>query len=148
VELSVFTATTGFARDAKVTMILNHSVNVVCVVIQELAGVNLDGYVGLVLTASHAFVKYAETNLVMTRTLRTLQIVIVKTRVVFVGKVFITTLTTGASYFAIEHYVGDELYSIIGPLFFIAAIAWFIEEEYWREEEEEYWENEEDCIIQ
>lgn len=46
--------------------------------------------------------------------------------VVFVGKVFITTLTTGASYFAIEHYVGDELYSIIGPLFFIAAIAWFI----------------------
>jgi len=46
--------------------------------------------------------------------------------VVFVGKVFITTLTTGIAYFAIDHYVGDELYSIIGPLFFIAAIAWFI----------------------
>lgn len=30
------------------------------------------------------------------------------------------------SYFTIDHYVGDELYSIIGPLFFIAAIAWFI----------------------
>ena len=43
--------------------------------------------------------------------------------VVFVGKVFITTLTTGIAYFAIDHYVGDELYSIIGPLFFIAAIA-------------------------
>ena len=50
--------------------------------------------------------------------------------VVFVGKVFITTLTTGLSYFAIDAYddgsVRDQLYSIIGPLFFIAAIAWFI----------------------
>jgi len=46
--------------------------------------------------------------------------------VVFVGKVFITTLTTGISYFTIDHYVRDELYSIIGPLFFIAFIAYFI----------------------
>lgn len=50
--------------------------------------------------------------------------------VVFVGKVFITTLTTGLSYLAIDAYddgsVRDQLYSIIGPLFFIAAIAWFI----------------------
>lgn len=46
--------------------------------------------------------------------------------VVFVGKVFITTFTTGVSYFAIDHYVRDELYSVIGPLFFIAFIAWFI----------------------
>lgn len=50
--------------------------------------------------------------------------------VVFVGKVFITTLTTGLSYLAIDAYddgsVRNQLYSIIGPLFFIAAIAWFI----------------------
>lgn len=46
--------------------------------------------------------------------------------VVFVGKVFITTLTTGLSYFAIDANVGDELYSMYGPLFFIAAISWFI----------------------
>mmetsp|Transcript_23549 Transcript_23549/g.51009 ORF Transcript_23549/g.51009 Transcript_23549/m.51009 type:complete len:660 (-) Transcript_23549:216-2195(-) len=46
--------------------------------------------------------------------------------VVFIGKLFIMTLTTGLSYFAIDHYVGDDLYSIIGPLFFIACIAWFI----------------------
>jgi len=46
--------------------------------------------------------------------------------VVFVGKLFITTLTTGISYYTIDHYVGDELYSVIGPLFFIAATSWFI----------------------
>ena len=127
-------------------MIFHQCVNVVSMSMKKVTcPSHLDGYVGLVLRESHAFVNHVEKDLVMTRTL---QIVIVKTRVVFVGKVFITTLTTGASYFAIEHYVGDELYSIIGPLFFIAAIAWFIEEEYWREEEEEYWENEEDCIIQ
>mmetsp|Transcript_37605 Transcript_37605/g.80219 ORF Transcript_37605/g.80219 Transcript_37605/m.80219 type:complete len:658 (-) Transcript_37605:105-2078(-) len=46
--------------------------------------------------------------------------------VVFVGKVFICTLTTGLSYFALDHYVRDELYSVIGPLFFVAFISWFI----------------------
>lgn len=46
--------------------------------------------------------------------------------VVFVGKVFICTLTTGLSYFALDHYLRDQLYSVIGPLFFIAFISWFI----------------------
>jgi len=46
--------------------------------------------------------------------------------VVFVGKVFIMTLTTGISYYTIDQNVGQELHSIIGPLFFIAFIAWFI----------------------
>jgi hypothetical protein len=46
--------------------------------------------------------------------------------VVFVGKIFITTFTTGLAYYAIDHYVRDQLYSIIGPLFFIFFIAYFI----------------------
>eukprot|EP00585_Thalassiosira_rotula_P006890 CAMPEP_0196143382 /NCGR_PEP_ID=MMETSP0910-20130528/13213_1 /TAXON_ID=49265 /ORGANISM="Thalassiosira rotula, Strain GSO102" /LENGTH=659 /DNA_ID=CAMNT_0041404827 /DNA_START=380 /DNA_END=2359 /DNA_ORIENTATION=+ len=46
--------------------------------------------------------------------------------VVFVGKVFICTLTTGISYFALDHYLRNELYSLIGPLVFIAFISWFI----------------------
>jgi hypothetical protein len=44
----------------------------------------------------------------------------------FIGKVFITSLTTGAAYVYMDQEIGDELYSIIGPLFFIAAISWFI----------------------
>jgi len=49
-----------------ITMILNHSVNVVCMSMKKLTGslLHLDGYVGLVLTASHTFVNYAEMNLV------------------------------------------------------------------------------------
>ncbi len=47
--------------------------------------------------------------------------------VVFVGKIFITSLTAGAAYLTIEKYLGEEeLYSVIGPLFFIALAAWFI----------------------
>lgn len=64
--------------------------------------------------------------LIMRNAARVAAITYVSGGVVFVGKVFITTLTTGVSYFAIDHYVGHELYSIIGPLFFIACIAWFI----------------------
>ena len=45
--------------------------------------------------------------------------------VVFVGKVFITTTTTGGAYFLMEG-LRQQLYSMIGPLFFIAFIAWFI----------------------
>lgn len=46
--------------------------------------------------------------------------------VVFVGKVFITTFTTGIAYFTIEKYLSEQLYSAIGPLFFIAVASWFI----------------------
>lgn len=46
--------------------------------------------------------------------------------VIFVGKVFITSMTTGLAYIAISQQVGDELYSVIGPLVFIAFISWFI----------------------
>jgi len=46
--------------------------------------------------------------------------------VVFVGRIFITALTTGLSYFAIDHYIGDDLHSEISPLFFIALISWQI----------------------
>ena len=42
------------------------------------------------------------------------------------GKIFITTLTAGIAYIAMDKEIGSELYSIIGPLFFIAMIAWFI----------------------
>jgi hypothetical protein len=46
--------------------------------------------------------------------------------VVFVGKIFITSLTTGAAYLTIDTYLGEALYSVIGPLFFIAMASWFI----------------------
>ena len=45
--------------------------------------------------------------------------------VVFVGKMFITTLTTGLAYFAIDQYV-QELHSVLGPLLLIALSSWFI----------------------
>ena len=44
----------------------------------------------------------------------------------FVGKIFITSLTAGLAYFAMDSQIRDELYSIIGPLFFIATISYFI----------------------
>jgi len=64
--------------------------------------------------------------LIMRNAARIAAISYVSGGVVFVGKVFITVLTTGASYFTIDYYIRDQLYSIIGPLFFIAAISWFI----------------------
>jgi len=45
--------------------------------------------------------------------------------VVFVGKIFITALTTGLAYFAINEY-DQELHSILGPLGLIAFVSWFI----------------------
>jgi len=45
--------------------------------------------------------------------------------VVFAGKMFITTLTTGLAYFVIDQYV-QELHSIIGPLVLIGFASWFI----------------------
>ena len=64
--------------------------------------------------------------LILRNAARVASITYVSGGVVFVGKVFITTLTTGVSYYAIDHYVREELYSIVGPLVFIAVIAWFI----------------------
>lgn len=46
--------------------------------------------------------------------------------VIFVGKIFIASFTTGIAYFSIDHYLSDQLYSAIGPLFFIFVAAWFI----------------------
>jgi len=46
--------------------------------------------------------------------------------VVFVGKIFITTVTTGGAYFLISTNISDQLYSVVGPLFFIAMSAYFI----------------------
>eukprot|EP00804_Cyclotella_cryptica_P002570 CCRYP_010412-RA/>CCRYP_010412-RA protein AED:0.05 eAED:0.05 QI:226/1/1/1/0.83/0.71/7/1639/666 len=64
--------------------------------------------------------------LILRNAVRIAAITYVSGGVMFVGKVFITTITTGMAYIAISQQIGDELYSIIGPLVFIAAIAWFI----------------------
>ena len=64
--------------------------------------------------------------LIMRNAARIIAITYVSGGVVFVGKMFITTLTTGAAYFVLDHELRDELYSNIGPLFFIALSAWFI----------------------
>jgi len=64
--------------------------------------------------------------LIMRNAARIIAITYVSGGVVFVGKMFITTLTTGVAYFALDIELRDELYSAIGPLFFIALSAWFI----------------------
>ncbi|KAK1743284.1 choline transporter-like family protein [Skeletonema marinoi] len=64
--------------------------------------------------------------LIMRNAARIIAITYVSGGVVFVGKMFITTLTTGAAYFVLDNELRDELYSNIGPLFFIALSAWFI----------------------
>ena len=50
----------------------------------------------------------------------------VSTIVLFVGKFFISCLTTGAAYIYMERGIGDELYSTGGPLAFIFVSSYFI----------------------
>jgi len=44
----------------------------------------------------------------------------------FVGRLFITAVTAGIGYVAIEETYGDQLYSPAGPVFFVGMIAFFI----------------------
>lgn len=46
--------------------------------------------------------------------------------VVFVGKIFISSFTTGIAYYVIEHNLAEHLYSVTGPLVLIAILSWFI----------------------
>jgi len=46
--------------------------------------------------------------------------------ILIVGKVFISAVTTGLSYIAILEYLGDELYSVVGPVVFIFLISYFV----------------------
>lgn len=50
----------------------------------------------------------------------------VSTIVLFVGKFFISCLTTGAAFIYIQNGIGEELYSVGGPLAFIFVISYFI----------------------
>lgn len=50
----------------------------------------------------------------------------VSTIVLFVGKCFISILTTGAAYIWINRQMGDELYSIGGPCALIFVMSYFI----------------------
>lgn len=46
--------------------------------------------------------------------------------VVFVGKIFISSFTTGIAYYVIQHNLAEHLYSVTGPLVLIAILSWFI----------------------
>uniref|UniRef100_A0A7S1VN07 Choline transporter-like protein n=2 Tax=Grammatophora oceanica TaxID=210454 RepID=A0A7S1VN07_9STRA len=46
--------------------------------------------------------------------------------VLFVGKLFISSVTTILSYFVIVEYVGEELYSVAGPVVVVFIISYFI----------------------
>lgn len=46
--------------------------------------------------------------------------------VIFVGKLFITTITCGLAYFAFDEYLEEELHSPIGPIVFIGLIGFFV----------------------
>ena len=50
----------------------------------------------------------------------------VSTIVLFVGKFFISCLTTGAAYIYINREIGGELYSLGGPLIIIFGMSYFI----------------------
>lgn len=64
--------------------------------------------------------------LILRNAMRIASITYVSGGVMFVGKVFITSMTTGLAYIAMVQEIGDEMYSTIGPLVFIAFISWFI----------------------
>jgi choline transporter-like protein 2/4/5 len=64
--------------------------------------------------------------LIMRNAARIMAITYVSGGVVFVGKIFITTLTTGVAYFVLDYELHEDLYSNAGPLFFIALSAWFV----------------------
>lgn len=50
----------------------------------------------------------------------------VSTIVLFVGKCFISFLATGAAYIYIERDLGEDLYSVAGPLALIFALSYFV----------------------
>ena len=64
--------------------------------------------------------------LIMRNAARIIAITYVSGGVVFVGKIFITTLTTGVAFFVLDYELREELYSSIGPLFFIVMASWFV----------------------
>lgn len=50
----------------------------------------------------------------------------ISSAVLIVGKVFISAVTTGLSYYAMNEAIQDELYSIVGPLVFVFLISYFV----------------------
>lgn len=50
----------------------------------------------------------------------------VSTVVLFVGKVFISSITAGTAYIYINNEIGDELYSLAGPTLIIFLMSYFI----------------------
>jgi choline transporter-like protein 2/4/5 len=50
----------------------------------------------------------------------------VSTIVLFVGKLFISCLTTGVAYIYMDSQIGEEVYSLGGPLLFIFVMSYFI----------------------
>jgi len=50
----------------------------------------------------------------------------VSTLVLFVGKIFISSLTTGAAYVYIDHNMGSKLYSTAGPCLLVFVASYYI----------------------
>lgn len=64
--------------------------------------------------------------LVMRNSARLSAITFVSWGVIFVGKLFITTITCGIAYFAFDEYLEEELHSPWGPIVFIGLIGFFV----------------------
>lgn len=67
-------------------------------------------------------------TLIMRNAGRVASITYVSTLILFVGKIFISALTTGAAYVYIDRELGEEIYSTAGPCFVIFVSSFFIGE--------------------
>ncbi len=50
----------------------------------------------------------------------------VSSAVLFVGKLFISTVTTGLAYYAMTEQISEELFSVGGPTFVVFLISYFV----------------------
>jgi len=64
--------------------------------------------------------------LILRNILRVSSIGYVSTLVVFVGKLFISIITTGLVYMVMEDQVGDKVHSLYIPVFFVFIISYFV----------------------
>jgi choline transporter-like protein 2/4/5 len=67
-------------------------------------------------------------TLIMRNAGKVASITYVSTLILFVGKIFISALTTGAAYVYIDRELGEEIYSTAGPCFVIFVSSFFIGE--------------------
>eukprot|EP00592_Proboscia_alata_P007421 CAMPEP_0194355902 /NCGR_PEP_ID=MMETSP0174-20130528/3750_1 /TAXON_ID=216777 /ORGANISM="Proboscia alata, Strain PI-D3" /LENGTH=665 /DNA_ID=CAMNT_0039125365 /DNA_START=68 /DNA_END=2065 /DNA_ORIENTATION=+ len=88
--------------------------------------VNKNAYIQTAIFAT-SFCKSAQNAfvLILRNAARVGTLTLVSEVVVIVGKLFICTITAGLSYFVIDHYLSEDLYSPVGPVIFILILSYF-----------------------